>query len=67
MSRNSRRSWILESTPETEFRILLQWNLDSGFQLLVGLRIPEPRIPDSTSKSSQLPESGFPYVGRKTI
>ena len=27
-----------------------QWNLDSKFQSLVGFRIPNPRISDSTSK-----------------
>ena len=39
---------------------LRQWNLDSGFQSLVGFwilltvfRIPKPRIPDSTSKIFQ--------------
>ena len=41
-----------------------QWDLDSGFQSLVGFpilkavfRIPKPRIPDSTSKN--FPDSGF--------
>ena len=52
----------------------LEWtisNLDSGFQSLVGFRIlsagfrnPKPRIPDSRSKNSWIPESGFPYMGR---
>ena len=43
---------------------LCQWNLDSGFQSLVGFRIPcivfrilKPRIPDSTCKI--FPDFGF--------
>ena len=39
------------------------------FQSLLGFRIPwavfqipKPRIPDSTRKSSLIPESGFPYI-----
>ena len=43
---------------------LCQWNLDCGFQSLVGFRIPctvfrilKPRIPDSTCKI--LPDFGF--------
>ena len=50
--------WILRSglgTPSTGFRINFKWNLDSGFQLLSGIRstsavfrIPKPRRPDST-------------------
>ena len=46
--------WI----PGSGFRILSQWNLDSGFQSLEGFQIPwdvfqipKPRIPDSTSKN----------------
>ena len=52
--------WILRRG----FRILCQWNLDSGFQSFVGFRIPwavfqisKPRMSDSTSKI--FPESGF--------
>ena len=48
---------------------LCQGNLDSQFQLLVGVRIlwavlrtPKPRIPDSTCKF--FPDSGFRYMGR---
>ena len=44
--------------PSTVFRIRSQWNLDSGFESLTGfgipsaeLRIPKPRIADSTSKN----------------
>ena len=44
--------------PGTGFHILCQWNLDSGFQWLVGFRIPwavfwiqKPRIPDSRVKT----------------
>ena len=47
----------MDSSPETVFRILSQWNLDSGFQSLVGFRNPMPRIP----------ESGFPYMGRSSM
>ena len=53
--------WILRSRyhiPGSGFRIVCQWNLDSGFQSLVGFQIrsdvfrtPKPRIPDSTSKN----------------
>ena len=35
---------------------LCQWNLDSGFKSLEGLRIPKPRIADS---ASNFPDSGF--------
>ena len=45
-------------TPSTGFRINFKWNLDSGFQLLSGIRstsavfrIPKPRRPDSTCKN----------------
>ena len=44
----------------TGFRILCQWKLDSGFQSLVGFRIPQAKI-------SQIPESGYPYKGRKDV
>ena len=50
-----------------------QWNLDSGFQSLVGFpilkavfRIPKPRTPDSTGKISRIPDStskNFPDSG----
>ena len=56
--------WTLDWTlrfgfriPVIGFRILCQWNLDSGYQSLVGFRIPwvvfriaKPRIPDYTRK-----------------
>ena len=55
-----------------EFRILCQWNLDSGFQSLLGLReffelysgfqSPGFRIPQA--KVSWCLESGFPYLAR---
>ena len=35
---------------------LCQWNLDSGFQSLVGFQIPNSRISDSTSKFSRMPD-----------
>ena len=50
--------------PGTGIRILCQWNLDSGFQSLVGFqipravfRIPKPRTPDSTANFSMIPNS----------
>jgi len=60
----------------TGFRILCQWNLDSGFQALVGFRIPwtafripKPRILGAAAKifwipeltSKTVPNSRFPY------
>ena len=54
---NPSQTWILDS-------ILCQWNLDSGFQSLVGFRIhwavftiPKPRIPDSRIRN--FPGSGI--------
>ena len=51
--------------PGTGFHILCQWNLDSGFQWLVGFRIPwavfwiqKSRIPDSRIKTGFL-DSAF--------
>ena len=46
MKGNPRKSWILSSTPwipdsRSCIPILCQWNLDSGFQSVVGFRIPE--------------------------
>ena len=48
--------------PSTGFRIYCEWNLDSGFQSLVGFRIPwavhripKPRKPDSTAKLCWIP------------
>ena len=56
--------------PGPRFRILCQWNLDSGFQSLVGFRIHwavfrilKPRFAHSTRKISRIPDSGFPYRG----
>ena len=43
--------------PRTEFQILCQRNLESGF-LAAGLRIPRAII-------FRIPESGFPYMGRQ--
>ena len=54
--------WI----PRHGFRIICQWNLDSGFpsaafriphQKFAAFRIPQERI-------SRIPGSGFPYLGR---
>ena len=57
--------------PSTGFWILCQGNLDPRFQLLVGFwipyagfRFPEPRIPDFTSKSLQIPDSSSKKVSR---
>ena len=54
--------------PGTGFHILCQWNLDSGFQWLVGFRIPwavfwiqKPRIPDSRIKTL-IPGFRFPQA-----
>ena len=68
---SARQSWILNFTPRIpDSRLLIsfcQWNLDSGFQSLVGFRIlwvvfriPRPRISDSTSKN-------FPVCGIRTL
>ena len=39
--------------------------MNSGFQSLVGVRIPKLGIPRiSEAKISQIPESGYPYKGR---
>ena len=56
----TRESSILDSKPwipDSRYWILYRWNLDSGFQSLVGFRIPwavfripKSRIPDSTTK-----------------
>ena len=58
----------MDSGSQVLYSSLCQWNLDPGFQSLVGYRIPwvifwipKPRSPDSKSKS--FPDSGFPYEG----
>ena len=63
VERDPRQFWILDPTPwipDSSYWIpdLFHWNSDSGFQLSVGFqiptavfRIPNPRIPDSTSKN----------------
>ena len=47
--------------------------LDSGFQALLGFqipwavfRIPQSKIPNSTTEFFAIPESGFPYMGDST-
>ena len=56
--------------PDSGFQVLdsslCQWNFDFGLQSLVGFRIPwvvfripKSMIPDSTSKFSQIPHSGY--------
>ena len=61
---NPGQSWILDSTlwiPDYNYWIPVfvsrTWLLDSGFQLIVGFRIPKPRSPDSTSKIFRVPDS----------
>ena len=53
---------------------LCQWNSDSGFQSLVGFRIPravfripKPRILDSISKFSNFPGFGIPQANISRI
>ena len=60
--------------PQTGFRIPCRWNLDSDYQSSVEflipwaeIRIPKPRILDSTGKNQQNPESGLPYIGRGLV
>ena len=56
-SQNSLGFWI----PRSGFRILCQYNLDSGFlNLYSGFQSPRLRIP--LAKISRIPESGFPYM-----
>ena len=45
----------------------LEWifsKLDSGFQSLVGFRIPCAGFRIPRAKNSWIPEGGFPYMGR---
>ena len=49
---------------------LYQWNLDSVFQSLVGFWIPRavfqsPGFQIRQKNFSQIPQSGFPYIGRR--
>ena len=55
--------------PEVLDSSFCQWNLNSGFQSLVGFRtpwavfrIPKTRISDSTNKNSRTLKSWFPYT-----
>ena len=63
---NARQSWILDSTLwdlDSRYWILDQWDLDSGFQSLVGFQIPIIRgIPDSLG---WIPESRYLFLGDK--
>ena len=43
--------------PGTGFLIFFYWNLDFGFQLLVGFRIPKTRVSYSTSEISLISDS----------
>ena len=63
------KSWIW--IQGTGFLVLCQWNLDSGFQSLVGVRIrwavfriPKAKIPGCTSKisGSWIPNAKFPRL-----
>ena len=69
------QSWILDSIPwitDSKYWIpyFRQWNLDSGFQLLVGFRIPvalysgfqSPGFWIPQAKISRIPKSGLPYI-----
>ena len=47
-------------TSRRGFRILCQWNLDSGFQSLKGVPDSLSCIPDSKCKDSQVHKSKFP-------
>ena len=58
--------WLMKSTPKDGRRDLVQWNLDSGFQLLVGFRIPlavfqipKPRISHSARVASNSTRKNF--------
>ena len=60
--------------PGTGLQILCQWNVDSGFQSLVGFRIPTAysgfqrprfRIPQAKIFGFRNRESGFSYMGRQ--
>ena len=68
---NGLRFWIPRLRfliSDTGFWILCQWNLDSGFQSLVGFRIPPakfPRFRIPHAKTSQITESEFPYMRRR--
>ena len=55
----------MDSSPETVFRILCQWNLDSGFQSLVGFRIPWAVYSGIQCPGFRI--SGFPYMGRSSM
>ena len=53
-----RGSWLLDSTPWIpDSSFFFKGKLDSGFQSLVGFRIPKSRIPDSMGKI--FPDFGF--------
>ena len=59
MYRNSRQSWILDSTPwipdsQELDSSYCQWDLDSGFQSSEGLRIPWAAIPGFPSSKHLL-------------
>ena len=53
------RFHAMDSSPETVFRILCQWNLDYGFQSLVGFRIPWAKFRIPTSRILDSPVSGI--------
>ena len=74
MLENPRQSWILDLTPwipdsrywiSDYLSVKLGFRIpNSEFQSLMGFRIFLSRIPDSTSKISEIQESGSPLHGR---
>ena len=77
---NPRQTWILDSTlwiPDSRrgYQGLCQWNLDSGFQSLVGFWIPyvyiiklysgfqSPGLQIPQAKNARILESRFPSIG----
>ena len=60
---NGLRFWIPRLRfliSDTGFWILCQWNLDSGFQSLVGFRIPPAKFPDFGFHMQKLPRLRSP-------
>ena len=63
LGRLSIEGFSFERVPQSN----LEWifsKLDSGFQSLVGFRIPSAGFRIPQAKKSWIPESGFPYMGR---
>ena len=63
LGRLSIEGFSFERVPQSN----LEWifsKLDSGFQSLVGFRIPSAGFRIPQAKKSWIPEYGFPYMGR---